>query len=294
MLLKKLSLWAALLGIAAVILLVRKTTAIEPVPPPPIAPAERPSARGLGASGIVEALRENTSIGVPVSALVKQVFVKVWDKVDAGAPLLQLDDRELQAQLGTQKAELAVQEAELARARRQHERTEALLASRTVSQEEADDRRDALAVQQARVAAARAGVAQTETLIERLTIRAPIGGTVLQVNTRAGEYAMPGATTSLLMLGSIEEVQVRVDVDEQIAPRVRPGSKAVGYLKGDTQNPIPLEFIRIEPYVVPKRNLTGSSSERVDTRVLQVIYKLPADLKRRIYVGQQMDLFIEE
>ena len=101
-------------------------------------------------------------------------------------------------------------------------------------------------------------------------------------------------TNAPLLLGSIEEVQVRADVDEQVAPRVKAGSKATGYLKGDTQNSIALEFVRIEPFVTPKRNLTGSSSERVDTRVLQIIYKFPNDLTRRIYVGQQMDLFIEE
>ena len=294
LLLRRFSLWAALLGIVAVILMVRKTTAVEPMPLPPSAPAQKPFARVIAAAGMVEALRENTSIGVPASALVKQVLVKVWDKVEAGAPLLQLDDRELQAQLKTQQADRRVREAELARVRRQLERTESLRASQIVSQEEADTRHDEFAVAEARLDSARATVAQTEALIERLTVRAPIGGTVLQVNTRAGEYAMPGANTTPILLGAIEEVQVRADVDEQIAPRVKPGSKALGYLKGDTLNPIPLEFVRIEPYVTPKRNLTGSSVERVDTRVLQIIYKFPNDLKRRIYVGQQMDLFLEE
>lgn len=294
MLLRRFSLWAALLGIVAVILMVRRTTAVEPMPSPPSAPAPKPSARVIAAAGMVEALRENTSIGVPVSALVKHVLVKVWDKVEAGAPLLQLDDRDLQAQLKTQQADLRVREAELAKVQRQLERTEALRASQITSQEETDTRRDEFAVAETRVGSARATVAQTEAMIERLTVRTPISGTVLQVNTRAGEYAMPGANATPILLGSIEEVQVRADVDEQIAPRVRPGSKAHGYLKGDTQNPIPLEFVRIEPYVTPKRNLTGSSVERVDTRVLQIIYKFPNDLKRRIYVGQQMDLFIEE
>lgn len=294
MLLRRFSLWAALLGIVAVILMVRKTTAVEPMPSPPSAPAQKPSARVIAAAGMVEALRENTSIGVPVSALVKQVLVKVWDKVTVGAPLLQLDDRELQAQLKTQKADLRVREAELVKARRQHELAQSLRASSLVSGDEADSQRDIFAVAEARVDSARATVAQTEALIERLTVRAPIDGTILQVNTRAGEYVMPGANTPPLLVGSIEEVQVRADVDEQIAPRVKPGSKALGYLKGDTQNPIPLEFVRIEPYVTPKRNLTGSSAERVDTRVLQVVYKFPNDLKRRIYVGQQMDLFIAE
>jgi hypothetical protein len=51
-----------------------------------------------------------------------------------------------------------------------------------------------------------------------------------------------------------------------------------------------LQFVRVEPYVIPKRNLTGDSTERVDTRVLQVIYKLPKEA--RLYPGQQMDLSI--
>lgn len=293
-LLRKFSLWAALLGVAVVIVMVRKTTAVEPMPVPPAPPAQKPSARGLAAAGMVEALRENTGVAVPAPALVQQVFVRAWDQVEVGAPLLQLDDRDLQAQLRTQKAEVRVREAELAKTRRQHERAESLRASQGVSQDEADNRRDELAVAQARLESTRATVAQTETMIARLTVRAPIRGTILQVNTRAGEYATPTASVAPFLLGSIEEVQVRADVDEQVAPRVKAGSKAVGYLKGDTQNPIPLEFVRIEPFVTPKRNLTGSSSERVDTRVLQVIYKFPNDLARRVYVGQQMDLFIEE
>ncbi len=294
LLLRKLSLWVALGGVVIVIFMVRKTTAVEPMPTPASPPAQRPSARGIAAAGMVEALRENTSVAVPAAALVQQVFVKVWDQVEVGAPVLQLDDRDLQAQLKTQKADVRVREAEVAKARRQHERAESLRASQGVSQDEADNRRDEFAVAEARLESVRATVAQTETMIARLTVRAPIRGTILQVNTRAGEYATPNASTAPLLLGSIEEVQVRADVDEQVAPRVKAGSKAVGYLKGDTQNPIPLEFVRIEPFVTPKRNLTGSSSERVDTRVLQVVYKFPNDLARRIYVGQQMDLFIEE
>lgn len=294
LLLRKPSLWVALLGVVFVIYMVRKTTSVEPMPALPSLAAQKPAERVIAAAGMVEALRENTSIGVPEAALVKEVFVKVWDKVEAGAPLLQLDDRELRAQLKTQQVDVLVREAEQAKARRQHDRAESLRASQGVSQDEADTRSDEFAVARARLESARAMVAQTETLIGRLTIRAPIRGTILQVNTRTGEYVTPGTSEPPVLLGSIEEVQVRADVDEQVAPRVKDGSKAVGYLRGDTQRPIALEFVRIEPFVTPKRNLTGSSSERVDTRVLQIIYKFPNELARRIYVGQQMDLFIEE
>ena len=124
--------------------------------------------------------------------------------------------------------------------------------------------------------------------------RAPIGGTILQVNVRAGEYVSTASAVTPLVLGDIDEVQVRADVDEQVAPRVRAGAKAVGYLKGDSARPIAMEFVRIEPYVVPKRSLTGASTERVDTRVLQVIYRFPNAPGRPVYVGQQLDLYIEE
>jgi HlyD family secretion protein len=54
----------------------------------------------------------------------------------------------------------------------------------------------------------------------------------------------------------------------------------------------PVQFVRFEPYVVPKRSLTGDTTERVDTRVLQVLYQFhPGDLP--VYVGQQMDVFID-
>ena len=50
--------------------------------------------------------------------------------------------------------------------------------------------------------------------------------------------------------------------------------------------------MRVEPYVVAKRWLTGDNTERVDTRVLQVIYELDA-CDAAAYVGQQVDVFID-
>jgi len=44
--------------------------------------------------------------------------------------------------------------------------------------------------------------------------------------------------------------------------------------------------------VIPKKSLTGDSTERVDTRVLQVIYRVK-DRNAPLYVGQQMDVYVE-
>jgi HlyD family secretion protein len=87
-------------------------------------------------------------------------------------------------------------------------------------------------------------------------------------------------------------LQVRADVDEVNAPLVKPGSPAVAYLKGATGQAIPLDFARIEPFIVPKKSLTGDNTERVDTRVLQIIYRFdPPSFP--VYVGQQVDVFIQ-
>jgi hypothetical protein len=114
----------------------------------------------------------------------------------------------------------------------------------------------------------------------------------LQLNVREGEYAGITPTEPLMILGDTDRLQLRTDVDEQNAPLVAPNQLAVAFMKGDTKNPIPLRFVRIEPYVVPKRSLTGDSTERVDTRVLQIIFEFDRPAMP-LYVGQQMDVFIQ-
>ncbi len=129
--------------------------------------------------------------------------------------------------------------------------------------------------------------------LERRTVVAPRAGRILQVNVRPGEYASATPKSAALILGDVKHLQVRADVDEQNAPRLQPGQTATAYVKGDTTQPIELSFVRIEPYVVPKVSLTGASTERVDTRVLQVIYSFERPQDHPVYVGQQVDLFVK-
>ena len=144
---------------------------------------------------------------------------------------------------------------------------------------------------EAQITSAQAIAEQAEVELSVLTIRAPREGTVLQVNVRAGEFAETKPVEPLMILGEIDQLQIRADVDEQNAPLVQANQPAVAFLKGSTQNPLPLRFVRIEPFVIPKKSLTGDSSERVDTRVLQIIFQLDHP-NVPLYVGQQVDVFI--
>ena len=151
-----------------------------------------------------------------------------------------------------------------------------------------------LRVQEAAVQEARAQVEQTKADLERLTVRSPLDGEVMQVKIHAGEYAPAGQTDDALMLvGNNDVLNVRVDVDEQDGWRVDGKQPAVAYPRGRSDLKIPLEFVRIEPYVVPKKSLTGAATERVDTRVLQVIYRFRQPTSFKVYSGQQMDVYIQ-
>jgi hypothetical protein len=55
---------------------------------------------------------------------------------------------------------------------------------------------------------------------------------------------------------------------------------------------VPLRFVRVEPYLIPKKSLTGDSTERVDTRVMQVLFAIAPGTK--ILPGQQLDVFIDD
>jgi multidrug resistance efflux pump len=152
---------------------------------------------------------------------------------------------------------------------------------------------DDLAVARAEVANAEAQVRRVEADLERLTMRAPITGEVLQLNVRVGEYAQAGQLPRpLLVMGEVGRLHVRADIDENDVWRLQPGSPAQAAERGNSSRRAALEFVRFEPMVVPKKSLTGDSTERVDTRVLQAIFRF-TDRNVPFFVGQQMDVFVE-
>jgi multidrug resistance efflux pump len=149
-----------------------------------------------------------------------------------------------------------------------------------------------LRVAEAAVALSEAQVAATRINLERLTVVAPTDGQVLQLNVRPGQYAAIAWKEPMIVLGEIDKLHVRVDIDENDLPLFQANAEAVATLKGRPGLTFPLIFRFVEPYVIPKQSLTGFNSERVDTRVLQVVYELPDERPIDLYVGQQMDVYL--
>jgi HlyD family secretion protein len=150
-----------------------------------------------------------------------------------------------------------------------------------------------IAIELAAIEQARASVTLAQTDVELRTVSAPIDGEVLRVNINPGEFALAGAVTQpLIVMGRTDPMHVRIDVDEADIARYRPGARATAALRGDTVHKLQLSFVRAEPLVVPKRALSGLTTERVDTRVMQLIYAIVED-GMAVLPGQQVDVLIE-
>lgn len=278
------------LGIAVAVVIIGNRPA--PGNPPALEPPTAPTASFVAGAGLVEASTGNIAIGSPVAGIATEIDVRVGDRVSAGDRLFKIDDRDLQAQLITAAARVEAAEAAILQPRHRLAYLESLVQRDpgAASAQDLSDLRDQVTIADAEIGLAKAQVEQLNLEIERRTVRAPITGRVLQLDLRVGEYL--DGMTPLLLLGDDRQLYVRTDVDESDAWRVRPGASATAYMRGNPELRIPLTFQYIEPHVVPKTSLTGRSTERTDTRVLQVLYSFPAS-EFPVYVGQQLDVFIE-
>lgn len=283
----------AFVGILLAILVASRANKTLP-PAAPVAAAPQPPYRAFVAgAGIIEANTENIAIGTQIAGIVSKIYVQIGNQVKAGDPLFTIDDRAQRALVATKAAGVKVAEAQYAHANYELGLGEGLTEKRVLSLEDRETRRSNVQTTEAQLVQAKADLESAKTDLERLTVCAPVDGQVMQLKIRPGEFAPTGVLTQpLILFGGTKPMNVRVNVDENDAWRVGSNADAIGYLRGNNQIRTPLSFVRFEPYVVPKLSLTGDTTERVDTRVLQVIYSFERG-NLPIYVGQQMDVYID-
>lgn len=123
---------------------------------------------------------------------------------------------------------------------------------------------------------AEANVNRFKAEIERTLVRSPIDGTILQIKIHEGEFdtlKSPG-----MIIGNTDVLNLRVSINQLDVPYFNPKAPAEAFLQGDARIEFPLEFIRVEPFLINKQNLTNDVAEKVDTQVLHIIYRI----KRKI------------
>lgn len=282
----------------------------EPAEEPPRAPQELANAARVAGAGIVEPSSEVIDIGTAVAGLVTAVRVQPGEYVTKGQPLFQVDDRAIRARIretdaaiGEARASIADAQAAVATATRQLELYRSVSDPAAVSRAEviraegdASAARTRLQAARARLGSTQAAQSSATTELSRLVVRAPISGEILAVDIRPGEYVSTvSGSSSFIRMGETRPLHVRIDIDESEAARVALGEPATISPRGASERQVKAAFVRAEPQVVPKRSLTNSAAERVDVRVLQVIYALPesASAEDALFrVGQQVDAYI--
>ena len=261
---------------------------LEPkeVPTPPILfpPAISPYPYAIAATGIIEASSQNISIGTPFNEIIKKIYVVEGDFVKAGDRLFELDLRSFEAQLASAEASVKVAEADLEDKKKQYSFYKRVKDTKAVSEQAYAQSYYAYIEAEKNLAMAQAALLEAQVNIERSIIRAPVDGLILQVNIHVGEIApiipfisaqstwLTAANGTLILMGTVSPLQVRIDIDEDDAWRFEKGANATAFVRGNRNIHFPLQYQRTEPYIIPKTSFTGDTVERVDTRVLQVLY----------------------
>lgn len=143
---------------------------------------------------------------------------------------------------------------------------------------------------EARLAAAEARRAQAEAQMERLRILAPSAGEILEVLRRVGEYAQPGGAEPVLVMGDTRSLRARVDVDERDVGQVAVGARVIVAVDAYPGRRFEGSVVSIGRRMGRKNIRTDEPTERIDTKILEVVVQLGAP--RELIVGQRVMAYL--
>ena len=171
----------ALAGILLAISIASRANKTLP-PAAPVSAAPQPPYRSFVAgAGIIEANTENIAIGTQIAGIVSKIYVQIGSHVKAGDPLFTIDDRAQRALVAVKTAAVQVAEAQLGRAKYELGLGEGLTEKRVLSLEDRETRRYNAQSAEAQLAQSTAELDSAKTDLDRLTVRAPVDGQVMQL-----------------------------------------------------------------------------------------------------------------
>ena len=179
----------------------------------------------LTLSGELKPLSE-ASIFARANGYVRRWMFDIGAQVEAGQLLAELDTPEIDRELSQARAQLVQAEAARDLAGTTAKRWREMLAGRTVSSQEADEKSGDLQLKKATVEAARANVQRLEDVAGFAKITAPFAGTITARNLDVGQLVNAGSGTELFRLGQLARLRVFVRVPQSHARSVDVGQKA--------------------------------------------------------------------
>lgn len=280
------------------------------IPKPPISVSFNPYEHGIYASGIVESLQRNGSnsnIFPAVSGPVVKIYVEDNKTVEKGQPLLEIDKSIQQGVLDQAVAQLQYAEASLVNVTEQYEKVynSYEMNEKSISQNVFDNAKNAVIIAQQSVEVARGQLTAAQATMAFYTVRAPFSGIVMRVVPTIGDYVSPligaydpttqGPLPVIQMSEDMTELQVRAYVDEILVPNLPlpDDFEATLYVRGLNNRAIPLKFVNMQPYTIPNIQLSDARNERVDVRVLPIVFKFERPKDINIFPGQLVDIYIK-
>ncbi len=231
-------------------------------------------------------------MGVDIAGIVSKIYVSAGAKVKVGQPLFMIDDREAKANYDLKKASYRASIIQTKDLKEQFKMVKRIKNKEAISKDEMNKKQYAYELAVEKENQAKAELKLAKIAFDKRIIKSPIDGEVLKVNVKLGElYGQGFNPKASMLIGDLAKMYVRIEVDEIESHKVKNGGEAIAILRGNSDLKIPLEFVRIEPYIVPKTTITGAASEKIDTRVLELLYSFD-NSEYKILVGQQMDVYI--
>jgi HlyD family secretion protein len=136
---------------------------------------------------------------------------------------------------------------------------------------------------------ARSELAAARAAVEKMSIRAPLAGTVLQVNAKAGELASPAALQPLVLFGDVSALRVRAEVDEHDFGEIKIGQSVLVRAAAFRDREIVGKVAFIAPLVEPGRINARGQRNVTDVDVVEVLVDLPES--GELAVGMKVDAY---
>jgi HlyD family secretion protein len=198
---------------------------------PAVAQGAGQAVRGavLSGTGYVVTGEKYISIGVRVAGKIERYFVDEGQSVHVGDPLVALEDRDYRARLERAEAALEVTRANLALHESELRRARRLFGSGVVARQDLDERLNRVAVDRATIAQLGAEVTQAKVELDYTVLRAPRDGVILAKLKEVGEIAVPGGfagSGDLIRMANLDDMRAEVDVNESDLQRVQLGQSA--------------------------------------------------------------------
>lgn len=183
---------------------------------------------------IVGTLRaeRRTEISSKIMAAIQEFNVRAGDRVEKGAVLVRLDDRDLKAQLEQARQAVAATEAAMKNAEQDFKRNKDMLEQKVISQQQYDAADARLKVAQAELNRAREAASGAETMLSYTVIESPFAGVVVDKLADVGDTASPGRP--LLVLYDPSAFRLEAAVPEALASPLAVGGELIVRL--DTLN----------------------------------------------------------